>query len=488
MLRVATLLSLALALACSTPPPPPETDSTAKPNLVIIVADDLGYRDVGFHGGPIATPNIDRIAAEGAALERFYVAPVCSPTRAGLMTGRWPIRFGAMRTVFPPWREGGLDTSEVTLADVLAEAGYERRGVFGKWHLGHSDVKYHPLQRGFTHFYGHYNGALDYFTHEREGELDWHENYATSYDEGYTTDLIADRAAAFIRDSAAAGGPFLCYVPFNAPHSPFQAKQEDLEPYAELAPVPGDWPDRSDEQRLRNRRILGGMIAGLDRGVGRVLGALDQAGAADETLVWFFSDNGGVGGIGDNTPLRGAKATAFEGGVRVAAAVRWPGRVEAGGIVEAPLAYIDVLPTLMAITGVDDHGGKPLDGINALPILTGEAGAVDREIYAYIGAQGPETEGISVRTAEWKLVVNGPDLSDSEADDSRRERLLFRIAEDPNETTDVAAEHPDVVAELYAKVKAFRELQPADGVPPYAEGREGFIAPEEWRLGPPASE
>ena len=486
MKRVLFLAAI-LALGCSPSAPEPEAAEAPKPNIVILLADDLGYHDVGFHGGPIATPNIDRIAREGARLERFYVAPVCSPTRAGLMTGRWPIRFGAMRTVYPPWRVGGLDTSEVTLASVLAKAGYGRRGVFGKWHLGHSDVKYHPLQRGFTHFHGHYNGAIDYFSHEREGELDWHQDYATSREDGYSTDLIARHAADFIRESAAAGGPFLCYVPFNAPHSPFQAKEEDLAPYAGLAAIEGDWPG-NPQQREANRRILGGMVAGLDRGVGQVLAALDEAGVAENTLVWFFSDNGGVGGIGDNTPLRGAKATAFEGGVRVAAAARWPGRIAAGGEIDAPLEYIDVLPTAMAAAGVSDHGGKPLDGINALPILTGEAGAQDREIYAYIGAQGPETEGISVRTVEWKLVVNGPDLSDPAADDSKRERFLFRIAEDPNETTNVATEHPDVVEALYAKLKAFRELQPADGVPPYEEGREGFVAPKEWKLEPPAGQ
>ena len=181
-----------------------------KPNIVIIVADDLGWQDVSFHGGDIRTPNIDRIAREGVELDRFYVAPVCSPTRAGLMTGRWPIRFGVMRTVFPPWRKGGLDTSEVTLADVLAKAGYEHRGVFGKWHLGHSDIKYHPLRRGFTEFIGQYNGAVDYFTREREGEMDWHTGYQSNYDKGYSTDLTADAAVRFIGKRAGGDAPFFC--------------------------------------------------------------------------------------------------------------------------------------------------------------------------------------------------------------------------------------------------------------------------------------
>ena len=215
-----------------------ESPGPARPNIVILLADDLGCTDVTFHGGNIPTPNIDRIAAEGAELARYYVAPVCSPTRAGLLTGRYPIRYGAMRSVYPPWRAGGMDVSELTIADVLAEAGYRHRAVFGKWHLGHSDKKYHPLRRGFTEFYGHYNGAVDYFTHEREGEVDWHEGFEPSDDQGYATDLIADRAARFVRSHATDAEPFLCYVPFGAPHSPFQAKQEHLPLYTGLPPPP----------------------------------------------------------------------------------------------------------------------------------------------------------------------------------------------------------------------------------------------------------
>jgi arylsulfatase B len=464
-----------------------------KPNIVILLADDLGWGDVSYHGGEIRTPRIDGLAAEGVQLDRFYSFPVCSPTRAGLMTGRYPIRYGAMRTVFPPWRKGGLDTSEVTLADVLGAVGYGRRGVFGKWHLGHSDVKYHPLRRGFTDFYGHYNGAIDYFTHEREGVLDWHRGFATNHDEGYSTDLIARRAAEFIHDAAAGGAPFLCYVPFNAPHSPFQAKPEDMAPYQDLEAIPGDRPSDSPEaqqaaknieQRRKNRRILAGMIAGLDRGVGRVLDAVAESGVHDNTLVLFFSDNGGVAGIGSNKPLRGDKATVFEGGTRVPAAIRWPAVLEGGGRkVESPIGVIDVLPTLMSVAGVDDHGGKPLDGLNVWPLIAGEQQQIDRELYSYIGARGEDTEQVSYRDGDWKLVVTGPNLANPKADNSKRKRLLFRLDRDPNEQNDLAAEEPQRVAAMFAKAKAFRELQPADGVPPYSEGQnEPFTPPAEWRM------
>lgn len=195
------------------------------------MADDLGNGDVGYHGSDIKTPNIDRLAKEGIMLNRFYVAPVCSPTRAGLLTGRYPNRFGLRETVIPPWRDFGVDTTEVFLPELLAGAGYKNRAVLGKWHLGHSRKAYHPLNRGFTHFYGHYNGAIDYFTHKREGELDWHNDYKTSYDEGYATDLITEEAVKSIQDYSDDGSPFFLYVAYNAPHGPLQAKNEDLVKY-----------------------------------------------------------------------------------------------------------------------------------------------------------------------------------------------------------------------------------------------------------------
>jgi len=358
-----------------------------RPNIVIILADDLGWADVSFHGKTVKTPHLDRLVKEGAELNRFYVCPVCSPTRAGLMTGRYPIRFGLMRAVVPPWRKGGLDLSETTLPEVLAKAGYTHRGIFGKWHLGHSAIKYHPLRRGFTEFVGHYNGAIDYFTHTREGELDWHRNYETNNDKGYSTDLIAEAAVNFIDRHATGPAPFFCYVPFNSPHSPLQAKPDDLKEYEQLATVGPKFNNRTGKNKKKKnlnrnnygrrgrgtsyRQTLAAMISSMDQGVGRILAALDKNRISENTLVWFFSDNGGVG-TGDNHPLRGAKATVFEGGIHVPAAVRWPKHVPAGSKVTAPLAYIDVLPTLMRIVGTDDHGGKKLDGIDALDILTGK--------------------------------------------------------------------------------------------------------------------
>ena len=491
-MRLPYLLALALlAFGCSGPSDSRSGLGKTGPNIVILLADDLGWTDVSFHGGNIATPHIDSIALEGAELARYYVQPVCSPTRAALLTGRYPIRYGSMRAVYPPWRKGGLDTSEQTIADVLGEAGYKHRGIFGKWHLGHSDKKYHPLRRGFTEFYGHYNGAVDYFTHEREGEVDWHSGFEPSADQGYTTDLIADAAERFIREHASDPEPFLCYVPFNAPHSPFQAKEEDLPRYANLPPARGFFQSFKDvdmsatsETRAENRRILGSMVHSLDQGVGRILEAIRDSGIDNETFVLFSSDNGGVPGIGENTPLRGSKATVFEGGIRVAAAARWSGTIPPGQKIEVPLANIDILPTVMRMAGIQDDRGKPLDGVDILDVLTGREPSLERELYNYIGQGGPDTEYISYMTNDWKMVVYGPVVTDDSADDAKRRKLLFKISEDRSEERNMIADEPERAAAMYEKIKEFRALQPEDAVEPYRRGWRdpGFKAPPKWAL------
>lgn len=449
-----------------------------KPNIVILLADDLGWADVGFHGSPIQTPNIDRLAAEGIQLERFYVCPVCTPTRAGLMTGRYPIRFGLQKAVLPPHRNFAMDINETLMPEILAQAGYKHRGIFGKWHLGHIDKKYTPTRRGFTEFIGHYNGAIDYFTHEREGELDWHRNLETNRDEGYSTDLIAAGAVDFIKRHANDGSPFLCYVPFNAPHSPFQAKDADLAKYKNLK-TKGKGPKEKN-----TRRIYAAMVDSMDQGVGRILKAIDDAGISDNTLVWFFSDNGGTKTQGYNDPLRGKKSEGFDGGVRVPAAVRWPGVIKSGTKSRVMGAYIDVLPTLMSIIGIDSTGGKPLDGVDLSGILKGALQVnrleLDRVVYNYIGQSGIEVEYISATTAKYKLLVYGPAISEFELG-AKHDRYLFRIDRDPNETQNVIDEEPGVFAELFKKAKAFRELQPANGVIPYKDRDEHpFEAPKDW--------
>jgi len=311
-----------------------------------------------------------------------------------------------------------------------------------------------------------------------------------NYEKGYSTDLIAAAAVRFIKSHADDESPFLCYVPFNAPHSPFQAKEEDLPLYADLAAAKGNWtgantvnPQDGADGKLANRRILGAMVHALDQGIGSILDALDEAGIAENTFVIFSSDNGGVGGIGENTPLRGAKASAFEGGIRVAAAARWPGKIPAGGKIEIPMANIDVLPTVMRIAGVESSGGKRIDGVDILDVLTGEQQSLDRELFNYIGQIGLDSEQISYMTNEWKLLVIGRVVSDESADDSTRRIMLFHIREDMAEEHGVAGDNPEIVAKMYEKIKGFRALQPVDAILPYNEGRNsGFTAPKEWRI------
>ena len=459
------------------------------PNIVIIMPDDLGHHDVSLHGTDVATPHIDSIARDGVLLSRFYTAPVCSPTRAGLLTGRYPIHAGLMRAAIAPWRHFGLDTGEVMLSDVLGRAGYEHRAIFGKWHLGHFERKWHPLRRGFTEFVGH-NFAVDFFTHERLGERDWSLGYEPLVEAGYATDLVADRAVRFIDEHAGDAAPFFLYLPFGAPHSPTQAKEEHLPLYDHLSAieVPPGFAEATGvdfamplEERTRLRRIHAAMVHALDLGIGRVLDALDEHGIADNTLVLFFSDNGGSVGIGDNGPLRGCKATVYEGGIRVAAAARWPaGDIAGGREVSVPLAYLDVLPTVMRAAGIPDHGGKPLDGVDMLDVLTGKRDTLERDLYAYV-AVTEDRDQVAVSEGDWKLVIFGPDLREAGAAEASI-RQLFRLDEDPLERRDLASDHPDIVQRLTEKAIAFRRLEPPNPMPSFSVREDGFVPPPSWQF------
>ena len=453
----------------------------AKPNVVIILADDLGWADVSYHAQRCRTPNIDKLVRQGVELDHFYVAPMCSPTRAGLMTGRYPIRFGLARAVIPPYRNFGLPVEERTIAEYLAPLGYQRRGVFGKWHLGHHQAKWHPLAQGFTHFEGHYNGAIDYFTHEREGQRDWHIGYEPNGRKGYSTDLIAQAAAEFIDRSAGDESPYFCYVAFNAPHSPFQAKPADLR-----------GAGVAEGARGSVEEILRAMISSLDQGIGRVLKAIEDTGEANDTQVWFMSDNGGIGRVkANNLPLRGNKLSAFEGGIRVPACVRWPSRWKGGRKLGQTMGYIDVLPTILATAGGkprDSANGRgALDGVSLVDLLSGRSSSIpERNWYTYHGQAGPQQEHMAVKTADWKLVVQGPDLRRGGLTAAHTTNL-FRMPDDALEKSDVAQKHPDVVRKLAEKLAAHRRLQPANGVIPYRQGRAGFVPPKNWRITPTPS-
>lgn len=438
------------------------------PNILILLADDLGRADVGFTGATdIKTPNLDTFAASGLRLDKFYACPVCSPTRAGLMTGRWPIRFGLMKAVIPPWSDFGLPTDERTMPQLLGAAGYERRGMVGKWHLGHAQPDFLPPQRGFTFFYGHYNGAIDYFTHEREGETDWHDGARTVKEAGYSTDLLAREAVRFIDESPSAK-PWMLYAAFNAPHDPLEAKPEDIARY-------GAVPAR--------RRTYAAMVDSLDQAVGRILAAVEKRSDAADTLIIFMSDNGGLLSHARNAPYRDGKFSVYEGGIRVCAAVRWPAAGIAGGrVCDARLGYIDLLPTFLRAAGAPlPTGDHALDGIDMMPVLCGDAAAVtranERPWFSYY-AQGGRPPGASVIVGDWKLVATEGDVL-RPGRDLRTRLELYDLAHDSSEQHDLAAKEPGRVAELSALLSGFSTWE-VPGVTEFGEGRAGFKAPKDW--------
>ena len=455
--------------------------ASGRPNIVLILADDLGWNDVSYHGGDIPTPSIDRIATEGVELDRFYACPVCSPTRAGLMTGRYPIRFGMQRAVCRPFLKVGVPPAEETLPEMLARAGYRHRGIAGKWHIGHAFRKFHPLNQGFTSFVGHYNGNIDYYTHVREGQLDWHRGFESNDDQGYSTDLIADEAVRFI-DQHASSAPFFLYVPFNAPHTPLQVPDQWLVPFSGV----------EDERR----RIYMAMVAAMDAAIGRILDALQRNGVEEDTLVWFASDNGGQA-LADNAPLRAGKGTVYEGGTRVAAALRWPNGVSGDGRkVTDLISYLDVFPTLRRVVGLGSVGepGEPLDGEDVFGAITGDEPGRERRFFSYYERYGDEQ--LALIDGDWKIVrrgapILGPNLADAPPPElpARQRQLrpvtveLFNLKTDPLEKVDLAKSEPERTRAMLAELKAFRAIRQEGGVPPMtAPAPEGWVAPERWEM------
>jgi arylsulfatase B len=455
----------------------PSVVSQKKPNIVLIVADDLGWADVGYHDTRVKTPNLDNLAKEGIELDRFYVAPTCSATRAGLMTGRYPIRFGMGRSALSPNRRYGLPESEITIPEALSAEGYVQRGIFGKWHLGHLEPQWHPLAHGFTQFEGHYNGAINYFSHKFKGERDWHINYEPALKKGYSTDLIVTSAQEFIRDSSKEAAPYFAFISFNAPHTPYQAKKEDIEKFA----TPGE--PSTDET------IQAAMIWSLDNAVGRILEEIENSGEADNTIVWFMSDNGGDKGIdGNNAPLSGHKRGVFEGGIRVPSIVKWPQKWVGGRKISDRIGYIDVLPTLVAQSQTVNRANTELsniDGINLGPLFQDTNFKIqDRDWYTYIAQDHPVLEWQSIHSGEWKMIVYGPRL-DFERLGRKHGVEIYDIEADPSEQINLVTSQRSRILLLADKLAKHRSLQPENAIPWYGAGSEiSFTPPKNWRNAP----
>lgn len=399
-----------------------------KPNIVLIVGDDMGYADVGFHGcQDIPTPHLDKLAAGGVKFTNGYVTgPYCSPTRAGLLTGRYQQRFG--HEFNPGGGDQGMPVSEKTLADRLKGAGY-KTALVGKWHLG-SQPQFHPQARGFEEFFGFLGGAHDYFADQ--GIL--HGNEQIKEDE-YLTDAFAREADAFIDKNKA--NPFFLYLAFNAVHTPMQADDPRLAKFASI----------KDKQR----RTYAAMMSAMDDGIGRVIAKLKSAGLEKNTLVMFISDNGGPtmpgvtvnGSI--NKPLRGSKRTTLEGGVRVPFVIHWPGTLEPGTF-EQPAIQLDLHATTLAAAGVNATPDMKLDGVNLLPHLRGETKTPPHDaLYWRFGTQ------TAIRLGDYKLVRydTTADLDDKPKTTSPAK--LYDLKADIGESKDLAATMPDKVKELQAK-------------------------------------
>lgn len=418
-------LTNALLLTLSLMAAQPGQGATPKPNIVVILADDMGYADAGFNGGrEIKTPHLDELAREGSILKSFYVQPVCSPTRSALMTGRYPTATGVYSVVRPnaSW---GLKLQERTLAQALREVGYET-AICGKWHLGEFRPEYRPLQRGFDHQYGQWFGAIDYFTHQRDGQLDWHRDDQPCEDQGYSTNLLAKEACRQIRDKQP-DKPLFLYLPFNAVHAPHQVPDRYLQPYAHLKGV---------------RRTYAGMLAAMDEAVGQVVAALDEKGMRENTLIIFSSDNGGPqpGKVTDNGPLRAGKGTIFEGGVRVCAFATWPGQIPAGKTIEEPLHAIDWYPTLVRLAGGSFEQTLPVDGRDIWPVLIEGV----RSPHDALLVCGTKPGQAAIRKDNWKLLLGAPGP----------EVQLYDLSADLGESKNVAAEQPDKVKQLRSLLDA----------------------------------
>lgn len=417
-----------------------DAETSAQPNIVIIVADDLGWGDVGFNGSTeITTPNLDKLATEGIRFTSLYAMQFCTPARAALMTGRYPMRYGLQTFAITPGQDFGLSIDESTLPEFLREQGY-RTYALGKWHLGHGDQAYWPNNRGFDYFQGTAMGEVDFYTKERFGVLDWQRNGKRLDDDEYLTSLITKDAVRIIEEQSA-DQPFFLYLAHLAVHAPYQAPQEYIDRFSHI----------EDE----TRRIYAAMAYALDLSVGEVMGALEQKGLRENTLVLFLSDNGGITEFSetvakakgmkpapaDNGPFRGSKGSLYEGGVRSAAVISWPGHIPSGEDTDEPVHVVDFLPTFAGLIGAGLPSEKPLDGLDIWPVLTEGQSSPHEDILI-----NAEFHRGAIRRDRWKLVKTA-------ALPSRVE--LYDLKADPGESTDLSEAHPDIVAELEMRLNAY---------------------------------
>ena len=463
-----------------------------RPNVIIMLADDLGWADVGFRGGDIETPSLDRLASEGMELHRFYTSPICSPTRAALMTGRNPIRLGVAYTVIFPWHNNGIHPKERFLPQAFLDAGYQTAMV-GKWHLGHAQQTYHPNERGFEHFYGHLHTEVGYFPpFANQGGIDFQLNGVSIDDDGYETFLLAREASRYIRERDK-NKPFFLYMPFLAPHTPLEAPQELIDKYRDIeTDLPPARSKQTDGTRRTSKILMrpsarpmyAAVVDAMDQAIGQVLATLDAEGIADNTIVLFFSDNGGaaysVGGA-NNAPLRGGKGEVFEGGLRVVSLLRWPTQLTGGQKMDEIMTAMDVFPTLMDALDLDPGEHFPWDGTSLWPAIH-EGVRQPREDDVFFVSETPIYGQINLAlfNEEWKLV------QEIEQDQVTIDitNHLFKVRDDPNEYHNLARDYPDIVREMADRIRHWRALYPISGTRSALAPPPGWRAPKDWATWP----
>lgn len=442
MKKIAFLLALVSGAAAWAAAP-------ARPNLIVIMADDLGYADLGCYGNDrFPTPHLDALAREGLRFTDFHSnGPVCSPTRAALMTGRYQQRSGVDEVVFADPARGkrgshGLQPREITFAELLQGSGY-RTALMGKWHLGY-DRKFNPRHNGFDEFRGYVSGNVDFHSHIDQANFpDWWHNLDQVDEPGYSTHLITRHAVRFIEENRAR--PFCLYVAHEAPHAPFQGPKDP--------PVRGP-KAQPPLQGAEIARAYREMVQEMDKGVGEITAALRRLGLAENTLVFFCSDNGGTR-EGNNGPLNGQKSTLWEGGHRVAGIAWWPGQIKPGTTDQVALT-MDLMPTLLEIAKVSVPAGHRLDGVSLAPLLLESKPLPDRTLFWAYGGR------FAVRQGPWKLLVNQPAAEAGKAKAKGKAApgmagtALFHLGDDLGEKHDLAAREPARVRELETALAAWR--------------------------------
>lgn len=412
-----------------------------KPNLIVIMADDLGFADLGYHGSDIETPNIDKLAETGVRLERLYALQFCTPTRAALLTGRYPFRYGLQTAAIPSDGKYGLDLNETLLPEILKANGYST-AIIGKWHLGHADEKYWPHNRGFDFQYGPLVGEIDYYTHSANGNRDWYDNGSPLMEEGYATELIGAKAVEVIKKHHSKQ-PLFLYLTFTAPHAPYQAGEAARAAYASIVDP--------------TRRSYAAMVTVMDEQIGIVLDALKDQAMLEESIILFMSDNGGnrnsamsgesnVSNLNlpaSNSPYSGGKGTVYEGGCRVAGVINYPKRLKPRTH-EEPIHVVDWLPTFLTAANIEfDFGERPLDGLDLWNSMTDETPSPRKDVVYNI-----EPYRAAVSEDRWKLILR-PALPPKTE--------LYDLLNDPGEKNNLSERHPDISNRLKARIAALAE-------------------------------